>query len=300
MRPRDIIFRQGNREITHQNPEIFEAETVAARFGPQKSGVWDDEIPMYNNGDKYLNPVRLWALIITRLRSYPGYRDDWPIFTYYSAQTKRFIPITNKEIMNDIQTAVRGVGKEVLGFGPEETGTHSNRSALAMQLYLQGVPPYIIMLIGRWRSDAFLSYIETQCREFTRGISSIMLNLNTFYHLPSHRALNEKEKRDKFKTPDQKTRERNGRAQRSNSHFIHYGRLHALQRSSHDRHEGPHRTSHSRLYGRFIDGCSSRPSADTTRSGGRHEPLIPPQGGIEHGRPTAPAARAPTRGRRRS
>lgn len=271
LRPKDIIFRQGNREVPHHNPEIFKAETVAARFGPQKTGVWDDEIPMFNNGERRLNPVPLWATVITRLRSYPGYDDEWPVFTYYSKRTKRFIPITNNKIARDIKSAVKAVGKDVLGFGPEETGTHSNRSALAMQLYLQGVPPYIIMLIGRWRSDAFLAYIEKQCREFTRGISKIMLNLNTFYHLPSHRGTTTEET-DRNETNDKKQKSINEtpryrRTHRGNAHFIHYGRLHALQNAKPACTPASRRTSRQRTYGRFVDGSSARPRPEGPAGG---------------------------------
>ena len=72
----------------------------------------------------------------------------------------------------------------MLGFTSDNIGTHSVRSSLAMMMYLAKEQIYTIMLIGRWSSDAFLAYIEKQMKEFTRGVSSRMLQHDTFYNTP--------------------------------------------------------------------------------------------------------------------
>lgn len=221
LRACDFDFRSGARIIPHDDPAIFHADTVVAKFASQKSGVYEDEIPMDKTTDPALNPVALWATTITRLRSYPDYDPRWPVFTYFNAETSRFHPIRSSEIEGDIKRAVSAIGRDTLGFGPDDVGTHSNRSALAMQLYLQGVPPYTIMLIGRWRSDAFLSYIEKQCKEFTKGMSQIMLTLDSFYHLPTHR------QQPSPSTASSSTPK--ARPNRRDAHFVHFGRLNALR-----------------------------------------------------------------------
>jgi len=53
-----------------------------------------------------------------------------------------------------------------------------------MMMYLAKEPVYTIMLIGRWNSDAFLAYIEKQIKEFTKGVSTRMLQNKTFFNLP--------------------------------------------------------------------------------------------------------------------
>eukprot|EP00957_Ditylum_brightwellii_P132687 10117726-Ditylum_brightwellii.AAC.1 len=75
--------------------------------------------------------------------------------------------ITSTEIRLLIRASVQAYGEDKLGFKSEEVGTHSNRSAAAMAMYLAGVPVYTIMLIGRWSSDAFLRYIWKQVQEFS-------------------------------------------------------------------------------------------------------------------------------------
>ncbi|KAL9189303.1 hypothetical protein ACHAXT_011793 [Thalassiosira profunda] len=60
LRACDFDFRSGARIIPHDNPAIFHADTVVAKFASQKSGVYEDEIPMDKTTDPALNPVALW------------------------------------------------------------------------------------------------------------------------------------------------------------------------------------------------------------------------------------------------
>ena len=102
--------------------------------------------------------------------------------TFYDG--KNFSKIKAKEILIDIRAAVDTIGPDVLGFTSEDVGTHSVRSSLAMMMYLAKEQPYTIMLFGRWGSDAFLAYIEKQIKEFGKGVSSRMLQSETFYNVP--------------------------------------------------------------------------------------------------------------------
>jgi hypothetical protein len=52
-----------------------------------------------------------------------------------------------------------------------------------MAMYLTGVPIFSIMLIGRWSSTAFLNYIWKQVQEFSHGISSKMIEIQSFKHI---------------------------------------------------------------------------------------------------------------------
>ena len=54
-----------------------------------------------------------------------------------------------------------------------------------MAMYLNKVPVYVIMLLGRWSSDAFLRYIRKQVQQFSTGVSSAMLNGGSFLHVPT-------------------------------------------------------------------------------------------------------------------
>ena len=135
-----------------------------------------------NNNKAELNPVTLLALTVQRLLNYPGYSRKWELYTFYDG--KNFSKITTTEILIDLRCSVDAIGVDILGFTSDEIGTHSVRASLAMMMYLAKEQIYTIMLVGRWNSDAFLSYIEKQVREFTKGVSARMLQHDTFYNTP--------------------------------------------------------------------------------------------------------------------
>jgi hypothetical protein len=96
--------------------------------------------------------------------------------------------ITGSQLLRQIRLAVSAIGKDILGFSPNNLGLHSARSGAAMAMYLAGVPIYTIMLLGRWSSDAFLCYICKQVKEFSNGISKKMLTHDKFFLIPNTNA----------------------------------------------------------------------------------------------------------------
>ena len=56
-----------------------------------------------------------------------------------------------------------------------------------MLLYLNGVRSDKIMLQGRWRSQAFLTYIRRQVADFSSGLISRITDKNDFFTIPEHR-----------------------------------------------------------------------------------------------------------------
>jgi len=95
IRPCDITFIKGNKILSHDHPHLHKADIVIVTFGPQKSDAHRDKsIPQEATSDDELNPVWHMAHTIRRLRSYPGYDKEWPIYTYYdqkrnASQTSR-------------------------------------------------------------------------------------------------------------------------------------------------------------------------------------------------------------------
>ncbi len=53
-----------------------------------------------------------------------------------------------------------------------------------MAMYLGERPIFMIMLIGRWSSDAFLRYIRKQVMEFSQNVAKMMLLCLNFRHIP--------------------------------------------------------------------------------------------------------------------
>ena len=72
------------------------------------------------------------------------------------------------------------LGHRRLGFHPFDIGFHSLRSGGAMTLHQAGVPDSTIKIIGRWKSDAFLIYLQGQVQTFTRGVAAKMTEVMWF------------------------------------------------------------------------------------------------------------------------
>ena len=97
----------------------------------------------------------------------------------------KFYHITSSDSVKALRAAALSIGATTLGFDPTDIGTHSIRSGAAMAMYLDEVPVYTIMLIGRWSSDAFLLYIRKQVEQFSRNVSKRMIRNLDFTHIPN-------------------------------------------------------------------------------------------------------------------
>ena len=76
-------------------------------------------------------------------------------------------------------------GKEKFGFDPEEIGNKNLQSGAAMALFLQNHLSDKIMILGRWKSKAFLDYIQPQVIAWTGCFSQDMIGFDHFQELTS-------------------------------------------------------------------------------------------------------------------
>jgi len=180
LRLKNLRFYKQKREISKltQPEELFNATTIAITFESQKNEQKDDIVTMHANG-KDLCPVKSWATITNRILNYPGSSIHLPVNTILIKNQMSLLH--SRDVIRHIRATVEVIGKDVLGFGPTECGVHSIRSSFAMFLYTQYVRTDKIMMQGRWLSDSFLTYIRKQVTEFSKGLSSLMINTNNEY-----------------------------------------------------------------------------------------------------------------------
>jgi hypothetical protein len=185
----DIEFWKKGRVMEHYEEDLDSADKVSITFTLQKNNVQYERITMWrSNNDGVLCPVRRWARLVRRIRSYGGaVSSSTPVNLCWDPHKRRYVSITSADITTSLRKSVSAIGENVLGFKPEEVGTHSIRSGAAMAMYLTGTPIYTIMLIGRWTSDSWLHYIRTQVEDFTKDISTRMSSSEHFFTLPSER-----------------------------------------------------------------------------------------------------------------
>jgi hypothetical protein len=88
--------------------------------------------------------------------------------------------------MNTLRDAISAIEEDSLHIAASKIGTHSIRSGAAMAMFLRGCPVFLIMMIGRWSSDAFLCYNQKQVKEFNYNVSRKMLTHMFHRHIPNY------------------------------------------------------------------------------------------------------------------
>jgi hypothetical protein len=179
-----------NKEFTHPTPfsTLHKAKFVSITFVSQKNGEKMETITQHRTTSGTLCPVVSWAFTVCRILGYDKTTITSTVNTYFDTTTGKLGRITAKQSRERLRSAVRILGTNKLGIDIERVGTHSLRTSCAMLLYLAKVRTATIMLLGRWKSDAFLLYLRKQVKEFTSGISDMMVNqAHTFYTVPNAR-----------------------------------------------------------------------------------------------------------------
>ena len=177
----DIRFFKNRKRMGNSNRNLHTADTVSITFRFQKNKHKDETITQYRSGLTPC-PVKAWAAIVTRVLSYPGTTGNSTVNTFKSGH--RLLRIPSKDILQKIRATVTAIGSDILGFKAHEVGTHSVRSSCAMALYLAKALVVTIMHVGRWSSDAFLLYIRRQVQEFSKDLTSHMVNSAQFFTIP--------------------------------------------------------------------------------------------------------------------
>lgn len=184
---RNFRFVLRGRILPHTSPYLLQADSVTINFEFQKRDARDDPVTHTRNTDTTMNPVRAAAELIQALTAM-GAGPDTPIHNFRDEQNK-WKAVTGTAALSILRNFLRTeIDCEALGFTPEDVGLHSIRSSAAMAMHMNDVETYIIMLLGRWSSDAFLRYIHPQVQTFAKGVSQKMIRNEHYFTMPdTHR-----------------------------------------------------------------------------------------------------------------
>ena len=178
-------FFKGNKRINMDSSGLTGADFLSITFTSQKNGEKNQSI-IQHRSNRSLCPVKAWGSLIKLILSYKG-TDGLTTINYFESGGRPGY-VTADDMIKQIRSACQTVGESELGFTPDRAGTHSIRSSFAMQLHLAGVKDHIIMLQGRWRSLAFLSYIRLQIQELSADLSSKMVSqANSYFNVSKTR-----------------------------------------------------------------------------------------------------------------
>ena len=153
---RNIRFFLDGRELSHNDPRLEYADCVSVTFEFQKKDERNNTVTQMASMDILLCPIRQWAAIVRRILGYPGANVDTPVSAVW--RNNRIKQVTSKDMVNALRVAVAFIGEENLDISQEDISVHLIRSGAAMAMYLGECPVYVIMMIGRWSSDAFVRY----------------------------------------------------------------------------------------------------------------------------------------------
>ena len=110
--------------------------------------------------------------------------NDSFLFEFLEFNGKKGI-LTGKLALEMLRAFVASIDYLSFGLTLSRIGLHSLRASAAMALFLNGVSPYVIMLLGRWSSDAFMLYLRKQVEEFNLNLSNLMITNSTFHYAPT-------------------------------------------------------------------------------------------------------------------
>ena len=182
LRKRNIVFLKNHRILPHDSPLLEEADAVSIYFEYQKNEERNESVTQCATGDPFACPVKAAAKIIRRMQREGA--SDWDyIFTFKDEHGKRK-HLTAALALKFLRNYIKSIDYEGLGLHPDDIGLHSLRLSAAMAMYMNNIPVYTIMLLGRWSSDAFLRYIRKQVEQFSANVSRRMIQKPLYHHVP--------------------------------------------------------------------------------------------------------------------
>ena len=172
-------------DLPHSTPTstLAAAGCVSITFENQKNGEKDATITQHRTSGNNICPVTAWAALVKRILAYPKTTTATTVNTFLTQG--KLVRFTSKQVSLHLKHTVKQIGESRLGVNCKKVGTRSLRTSAAMLLYLSNVRTSTIMLLGRWKSDAFLLYLRRQVKEFTAGVTNQMTSQpDMFFAIP--------------------------------------------------------------------------------------------------------------------
>jgi len=181
LRKKDIRLWRNNKVLSNESDlmTLLSADAVTIGLENQKNGDRNSTVHHYSSGDSIMDPVRAVAHLVFALHGMP---DATPLGTYKNENGQK-CRVRATHITSAIRLAAIRCDLASFGYDLSRVGSHSLRSGGAMQLKLAGYDHDMIRKLGRWRSDTYLHYIQSQIGELTAGVASSMARLTWFHNV---------------------------------------------------------------------------------------------------------------------
>ena len=177
LRKKDIRMWRGDSVLDNDSDlmTLLSADAVTICLENQKNGDRLGTVHHESSGDATLDPVRSVAHILFAIQGMP---DTTALGTFkFNGRVRQ---VRAKTILAMVRIGALGCNLAARGYDVARIGTHSLRSGGAMALKLAGYDHDMIRKLGRWNSDTYLRYIQSQIGSLTAGVARSMARLTWF------------------------------------------------------------------------------------------------------------------------
>ena len=196
------FFDRQRKEISHNHPHLLIiAIHVRILFEDQKNREKCETRTHRRSGDPVLCPVLRLGRAVQRVLKFTKKPNSETKLCAVNVPGRRSKVINQENTLLFMRMICEAYGgRRKFGYHPNEIGNRSVRSGAAMALFLKDHSPDKIMLLGRWKSRAFLVYIRPQVTEWCDLYSMDMISFNHYFELfastkQQNSQLKEKERR---------------------------------------------------------------------------------------------------------
>jgi hypothetical protein len=177
----DVKLWRGIVEISHDFTleEVLAADDVTICLQNQKNGHKNASLHHYSSRDAVLGPVKSVARLVNSGRACARGAS---LGTFHDDDGRRQ-SVSADEIRATIRHGATLDNLEAYGYDLKRIGSHSLRSGGAMRLKLAGKDDDIIKKMGRWSSNTYLRYIQTQIGELAVNLATAMAQTLRSHHV---------------------------------------------------------------------------------------------------------------------
>ena len=174
-RLRDIQFQDGRGTIPFNSPDSCFINALVVNFSldTQKNSARGESLSMENTCLTLCFPVVACAHHFLHLHNNDADLNT-PMCVYFGCKGAEGKSVTSIHLVALLRRWAGKIGFARFGFHPHKIGSHSLQLCGAMTLHKSGQSDITIKVIVRWRSDAFLIYLQGQVATFTKGVSADM------------------------------------------------------------------------------------------------------------------------------
>jgi len=136
------------------------------QFDKQKNGVPDEKIGL-GTSQSEPNPVLILARLVLHLRQFPATTGATPIYTYYN-EYGAARSVSDRLMTKYLRTFT-------ISIPVEQSPSVSALRCLGATALMEGnIPPGLIKLLGRWRSDEVFRYLHTQSEPLMQQLTDVL------------------------------------------------------------------------------------------------------------------------------